>query len=365
MSIEWNCPFPQTRFDRIIMGHGGGGRLTHELLNSIIGGELGDSLDLHGFDAGFMNFGVPRSNQRYVFTTDSFVVDPLFFPGGDIGKLSVVGTVNDIAMMGGEPKALSLAFILEEGFLIDDFQKVLRSIAKELKSLDLKIVCGDTKVVPKGKGDLLYINTSAVGLVDEDSSWIPNRIQEGDRLIVSRDIGAHGAAILCARNQLGMKSAIKSDCQELLSVTRALKKNKIDVHCARDLTRGGLMAGAVELAMQSRKDFELIERSIPRIEGVESLCELLGLDPFSMANEGTALFVVAKGSEEKALEVLKSFPFCKNAAVIGQVVSQGSHEKGSHEKGGVQKGGRCHLRLRTGSHRLWSLPEGEMLPRIC
>lgn len=349
-----NCPLPQSQFDHIIIGHGSGGRMTSDLLRHVIGPELGDSLVLHELDAGFVSLP-PRERweaEDLVFTTDSFVVEPIFFPGGDIGKLSIVGTVNDLAMMGAEPAAISVAFILEEGFLLSDFRKVLQSMAKELKALNLKVTCGDTKVVPRGKGDKIFINTSGIGVRIAPSAWQPKRLQVGDVAILSREIGNHGTAILCARNQLGLMSTIQSDCHELVSLVKAMVHNNIPIHCARDLTRGGLLAAAVEIATTGQKQLELDEQLIPKQRDVASACELLGLDIHSMANEGACLFFVAPTQVEDTLRVLRTFSFSSSAAVIGKVV-------------GDSGPGECRLKLPSGVSRRWVLPPGELLPRIC
>lgn len=352
--MNLNCPLPQYQFDHIIIGHGSGGRMTSDLLRYVIGPELGDSLFLHELDAGFVSLPIRErwGPEDLVFTTDSFVVDPIVFPGGDIGKLSIVGTVNDLAMMGAEPVAISVAFILEEGFLLSDFRKVLRSMAQELKALNLKVTCGDTKVVPRGKGDKIFINTSGIGLKIAPSAWQPKRLQVGDIAILSRDIGNHGTAILCARNQLGLKSSIQSDCHELVSLTKALVENDIAIHCARDLTRGGLLAAAVEIASTGKKQIELEEQLIPKQKDVASACELLGLDVHSMANEGTCLLFVSPIQAGETLKLLKTFSHSSTAAVIGTVV-------------GESDPGLCRLKLPSGVSRRWMLPPGELLPRIC
>lgn len=352
--MDFNCPIPQSHFEQIVLGHGGGGRLTHELLRKVIAHELGPCLQLHDLDAGFFALPTPAkgASGELVFTTDSFVVDPIFFPGGDIGKLSVVGTVNDLAMMGAQPVALSLSFILEEGWLIAEFRKVLQSIAKELSALNLKITCGDTKVVPRGKADRVFINTSGVGSCLAPQAWRPQRLQLGDVAIVSRDIGRHGISVLCARNQLGISADIQSDCHELLSVTSALIAAGVDVHCARDLTRGGLLSASVEIATTSQKQIEIEEALIPRQLEVASVCELLGLDLFSIANEGSCLFFVPENQVQQTLQVLQQFSHTQNAAAIGRVV-------------GDEPNGKCLLKMASGVARRWTLPPGELLPRIC
>lgn len=352
--MELSCPLPQSQFDQIVIGHGGGGRLTHELLRNVIAQELGSALTLHDLDAGFFSLPINLEigPEDLVFTTDSFVVDPIFFPGGDIGKLSIVGTVNDVAMMGARPVALSLSFILEEGFLISDFRRVLSSIAKELRDLKLTVTCGDTKVVPRGKADRIFINTSAVGIRTAPTSWQPHRVEKGDAVILSRDIGSHGVAVMCARNQLGLSADVSSDCHELLTMMQALIRGGVKVRCARDLTRGGLLSAAVEIATTSEKIIELDDHAIPRKLEVASVCEILGLDVYSIANEGACIIFVPQTDVAKALQIMREFNHASNATVIGKVMDS-------------TPSGKCLLKMVSGVARRWSLPAGELLPRIC
>ncbi len=359
--MNLQCGISHDEEQRVVLGHGGGGRLSFEFIHQVIAQELKDVITMHDQDAGFFEVKNPHSSSSFVgygkedlvMTTDSFVIDPLFFPGGDIGKLSVVGSVNDIAMMGADPIALSLAFIIEEGFLISEFKKILQSIASQLKPLNLTVTCGDTKVVPRGKVDRLFINTSAVGVRYGDKAWAPQHIEGGDRILISRDIGRHGTAVMGARHNLGLSSSIQSDCHELLSLTKALIKNGVTVHCARDLTRGGLLSAAVELAQSSHKIFEIEEDKIPTTVDVKSFCEVLGLDVLSMANEGAAIYFVPEKDCEKALSILRQYPQSLEATLIGKVRSQ------------EEVNGYCLLRLITGVFRRCVLPPGELLPRIC
>lgn len=363
--MSTNCALPSSESEQIVLGHGGGGKLSYELIHQIIGEELKEVLTLHDFDAGIVSwpndFDLKSRSQNLVMTTDSFVVDPLFFAGGDIGKLSMVGTINDLAMMGAKPLALSLAFILEEGFLISDFRRILHSIKKVLSPLSLTITCGDTKVVPRGKGDKIFINTSGLGLgMDPLGIWTPHRIQVGDALILSRDIGRHGVALLTARQHLGLNTNIESDCHELLSLSQALIEAGVEVHCARDLTRGGLMAALVEISKTSNKFFEVQEESIPCSNEVKSFCEILGFDVLSMANEGAALYFVSKEHTQKFLSIAKTFTESQSAHVIGQVMGDSVKTEGD-----ISGNGHCLLRLISGVTRRCVLPPGELLPRIC
>ncbi len=359
--MNTQCGLPGSEDQRVVLGHGGGGRLSYELIHEVIGGELKDILNLHDQDAGFFelecqsqpfNFLLDKSKENLVMTTDSFVIDPLFFPGGDIGSLSAVGTVNDIAVMGAQPVAFSLSFIIEEGFLISDFKRILKSIYAVLKPLGISVTCGDTKVVPRGKVDQIYINTSAVGVRMGPTIWSPKKIECGDRIILSRDIGNHGVAVLGARHQLGISTTIQSDCHELLNLSKALISKGVMVHCARDLTRGGLLAAVVELAQTSKKGLEIEEELIPCSDEVRSFCEILGLDILSMANEGAALYFVPEEEASKALKVMHEFSESLQAKIIGRVNSQ-------------EESGYCLLKLISGVKRRCVLPPGELLPRIC
>lgn len=351
------CPIPPFNSERVLLGHGGGGLLSQKLLKDVIAFELKETLLPQNTDATYFNLSLPNGfsthqQSELSLTTDSFVVDPIFFPGGDIGKLSIVGTVNDLAMMGCYPQALSLSFILEEGFLISDFIKILKSIRDELLNLNIKITCGDTKVVPCGKADKIYINTTGVGIRISPQGWRPQSIQEGDQIIISRDIACHGLAILNQRNNLGLSSSISSDCHELLTPTMALIQEGLEIHCARDLTRGGLVSAIIEIASVANKQIELNEELIPKSPAAQSAAELLGLDLLAIANEGTCIYFLPKECVSEALKILCSFSFMERAAVIGSV-------------GADSKNGRGLLRLPTGLTRNLKLPPGEVLPRIC
>ena len=351
MSI--NCVLPQNNFERINLGHGGGGRLSHDLIKKVISLELGSTLVSCELDSGIVQLNdLNLENRQLLFTTDSFVVDPLFFPGGDIGKLSIVGTINDLAVMGAAPLGVSLSFILEEGLLITDFRKILQSIRAELDNLGTKIICGDTKVVPRGKCDRIFINTSGIGYSMVLHPWEPKRIQIGDSIILSRDIGNHGAAVICTRQNLKLETPILSDCHELLSLTKSLINAQLDIRCCRDLTRGGLLSALVEVAETSHMQFEIDEKFIPKNESVGGLCELLGFDPLILANEGACILFVSSDHSEKAINILNQFDFCQNACVIGKVTQQ-------------REGGQCLLKLPSGVSRRLTLPSGELLPRIC
>jgi hydrogenase expression/formation protein HypE len=290
------------------------------------------------------------ANGRMAFTTDSYVVRPLFFPGGSIGELAVYGTVNDLAMCGARAMALSAGFILEEGLPLETLRRVVASMSAAASRAGVRIVTGDTKVVERGKGDGVYINTSGVGMV-QGTAVHPSRIQVGDAIIVSGDLGAHGIAILAAREQLGFTTELKSDAAPLWEPVEALLVAGVQIHCLRDLTRGGLAAVANELASVRGLDFELDEASIPVRDEVRGACELLGFDPLSIACEGRFCAFVPAMQADLALEILHGCDVSSGAVLAGHVRSEARF--------GVV------LRNRYGSTRVLDLPPGEQLPRIC
>jgi len=285
--------------------------------------------------------------KKPVFTTDSFTVSPIFFNGGDIGKLAVAGVCNDIAVMGAKPKFLSLSFIIEEGFSIEEFKKILKSIKKETEINEALVVTGDTKVVPKGSCDKLYINISGIGEIEKSFSC--QNIEVGDLVLISGDIARHGTVIFAGREGIEMHTKIKSDCSSLWVVIKELIKKDIAIKACRDATRGGVASVLNEWALEREISFEIEEERISICDEVLGICEILGLEPFALANEGTFLAVVSPEDSEKSLEILRKYN--KNAAVIGIV-------KDSYK-------GRVILKNRWGSHRFLEMPTGEILPRIC
>lgn len=296
---------------------------------------------------------------RPVLTTDSFVVSPIFFPGGDIGELAVCGTVNDLAMCGATPRYLTVGFVIEEGFRVADLRRIVRSMASVAKAAGVEIVTGDTKVVERGKADGLFINTAGLGFVRDGEEARPGRIEVGDAILVSGDVGRHGVAVLAAREGLGLETDLNSDCAPVASAARALIETGIEVHCMRDLTRGGLATALVELATSAGMCMSIDEAAVPVIGAVRGAAELLGLDPLYVANEGRFVALVRGGDAARALEVLAveamavsggdPMPFAP--AVIGEV-------RGAPE-------GRVLARTTTGAERLLDMLSGEQLPRIC
>lgn len=304
-----------------------------------------------------MNFNVQNCHNKkntqilcgnLAFTTDSFVVTPLFFNGGDIGKIAVCGTVNDLAMVGAKPLFLSCAFIIEEGLEIDTFERILNSMAKTAKEAGVKIVCGDTKVVPRGSGDQIFINTSGIGQILKAGVQM-DCVKKGAKVLVSGDIGRHGAVIMAARDEISVSTDLKSDCKPLNAAVTELLKNDVKILALRDATRGGLSAALNEFAQHLNCEISIRENDIKVAPEVLGICELLGFEPYDLANEGTFVAFVEDGDETKALEILRKFN--ENAAIIGEVTQ--------NEKG------RVILQNAYGTERFLEFPKGELLPRIC
>lgn len=346
--MHLQCPMPQLDFDMITMGHGSGGLLTNKLLESgvfdLLNNEwLGERHDGAVFSA---------EAGLWAFSTDSYVVSPIFFPGGDIGELAVNGTVNDLAMCGAQARHLSLAFILEEGLPMKAFWEILLSIKMAAQKAGVNIVTGDTKVVERGKGDQIFINTSGVGVVHPKADIQKSRIQAGDVLIVSGPVATHGVAILSVRRGLEFETAIQSDTVNLNHTVNALLNQfGSDIRLLRDPTRGGLAAVLNELARDIRLGIALEENAIPVLEEVSGACEMLGLDPLYVANEGVFIAIVAPKAAEAFLAALRRDANGVQAARIGVVT-------GEHARQVI-------LRSRIGGRRVVAMPLGEQLPRIC
>ena len=345
---SWSCPLPLRDYPTIVMGHGGGGKLGNELVEHLfLPAFRNPALENLG-DAAIFELG----SGRLAMSTDSFVVQPLFFPGGSIGELAVNGTVNDLAVSGAEPKFLSASFILEEGFPLAQLAAVVNAMAESAAKAGVRIVTGDTKVVERGHGDGCYINTAGVGVMRQGISVGPNRAQPGDVVLVSGTIGDHGMAIMSVREGLEFESQIRSDCASLNGMIAAvLEAAGNSVHAMRDPTRGGLASTLNEIALSSNVGVAIDETRLPVRPEVQSACELLGLDPVYVANEGKAVFFVAPEAADGVLEVLRSHPLGRDAARIGQVTTE-------------------HMRMlvaRTamGSNRVIPTQIGEQLPRIC
>jgi len=341
------CPIPISDYPQILMAHGGGGRLMHNLSGKLFAPTFDNALLNAQHDGAIFQFG----DLRLAYTTDSYVVKPIFFPGGDIGSLAVHGTVNDLAMCGARPLYLSLGLILEEGLPMEHLWRVVQSIQQAAAAANVQIVTGDTKVVDQGKGDGIYINTSAIGIVQHPQQIGPQQIQTDDAVIVSGDIGRHGIALIARREGLEFDTTIESDSAPLVDGVMRLLDAGIAVHCLRDLTRGGLASALVEIAETAQRDIEIEEAAIPVDDGVRGACEILGFDPIYVANEGRFIAVVASADADRALSLIKSDPLGADAAVIGHVQETTR--------------GRVTMRSSIGASRIVDMLSGEQLPRIC
>jgi len=350
--LEFNlsCPVPLDLHTTVQMAHGGGGRIMRNLIENVFLSAFwpnGAARPGPAHDSAVVSVG----GSRLAFTTDSFVVSPLFFPGGDIGKLAVCGTVNDLAMAGAKPAWLSAAFILEEGFPLETLRRVVASMRDTAREVGTQIVTGDTKVVDRGKGDGVFINTAGIGVVPPGVDVSPARVVAGDAILVSGDLGRHGIAILSVREGLGFEMDLASDCAPLADLVADLVQLGLDVHCLRDLTRGGLAAALNEIAADVHVGIELDETSIPISEPVAGACELLGLDPLYVANEGRLVAILPAAVADRALEIMRRHAVAANAAIIGRVTS-------THP-------GLVEARGPIGAARIVDLLSGEQMPRIC
>ena len=402
-----NCPVPINDHATVQLAHGGGGRLMRNLIEGMFLPAFRDALPLGPQSVGVnkdlsqnvaqppsavlnrpgqpraavphVGFGIgpkisaspvprpsplaprpspphdsivlPTNAARLAFTTDSYVVHPLFFPGGDIGKLAVYGTVNDLAMAGAKPEYLSAGFILEEGLPMDVLRRVVASMAEAARTAGVRIVTGDTKVVDRGKADGIFINTAGIGWVPPGVEVSPARVAPGDAILLSGDLGRHGVAIMSVREGLQFDGALESDCASLAELVDAMLAAEADIHCLRDLTRGGLASALNEIALDAGVGMEIDEAAIPVAEPVAAVCELLGLDPLYVANEGRLVAMVPAASADRVLEVMRCHPAAVGPARIGTVTA-------THA-------GMVELRSRFGGGRIVDLLSGEQMPRIC
>jgi hydrogenase expression/formation protein HypE len=347
IALGATCPVPSLKYAEVGLGHGSGGKMTHRLIEDVIVPQFGNPLldPLH--DGATLSFG----SHRLAFSTDSFVVSPIFFPGGDIGTLAVNGTVNDLAMCGARPLYLSAAFIIEEGLPMEEFTRVVQSMKAAAGAADVSIVTGDTKVVDRGKGDKIYINTAGIGVIQEGVNIHPRRAAVGDRIIVSGPIGIHGIAIMSVRENLAFESEITSDTAPLHGLVEAMLATGADLHVLRDPTRGGVTSTLTEIAEQSRTGVLLDEQKIPITEDVRGACEILGLDPLYVANEGKLIAVVSARDAERVLSAMREHPLGAGSAVIGEIVAEHA--------------GMVVMKTRVGGTRVVGMLAGEQLPRIC
>jgi hydrogenase expression/formation protein HypE len=333
--------------DLVLLGHGSGGKLSHQLLSDLILPTLSGAPGTGQNDAAVFVI----NHDRLAFTTDSYVVDPIFFPGGNIGDLAVNGTVNDLAMMGARPLYMSVALILEEGFSRELLAVILQSMRKAADRAGVAIVTGDTKVVPHGKADRIFINTSGIGVLEHDVTITGSGARPGDKVIINGTIGDHGIAVLAAREGLEMESDIQSDCAPLNGLVAELLMEGEAIHVLRDPTRGGVATTLKEIALQSQVGITLFEKSLPFKGAVKAVCAILGLDPLYVANEGKLLAIVAPHAADRVLNRMRNNPLGREAAIIGEV--------------GVQTAGRVELETVVGGMRGVEMLAGEQLPRIC
>lgn len=344
---ELSCPVPITDYKKVLLAHGGGGALTHQLIREMFQAEFHNELLDQLHDGAVF----PVNGNRVALTTDSFVVDPIFFPGGDIGSLAVHGTVNDLAMCGARPMYLSAAFIIEEGLPTDDLWRIVRSMQRAAEQAGVALVTGDTKVVGRGKADKLFINTTGVGLVEPGIDISPKKARAGDRILLSGPIAVHGIAIMSVREGLEFDTRIESDTAPLNGLVECMLKASREVHVLRDPTRGGVASALNEIASAAGVGMVLNEESIPIDEEVRGACEILGFDPLYVANEGKLLAIVSDESAGDILRAMRSHPLGVDAAVIGEVV--------------VDHPSRVVMTTRIGGHRVVDMLSGEQLPRIC
>jgi hydrogenase expression/formation protein HypE len=356
--LGWTCPRPLQHYPTIVMGHGAGGRMMADLIEHLFApafdnewlGQMGDSTVLG-------NSLLVTPNSSLAFTTDSFVVSPLFFPGGNIGELAIYGSVNDLAMRAAKPLFLSAGFILEEGLPMETLGNIVTAMAQACKKAGVKIATGDTKVVQKGHGDGIYINTSGIGVIPAGVDIGPANARPGDAVLVSGTMGDHGIAIMSVRAGLTFQTQIQSDTAPLHGLVEAMMKSGgyppslQPIHCLRDATRGGLAAVLNELAGSSKVGIEFDERKVPLRPEVNAACEMLGLDPFYVANEGKLVAIVPGEAAEQVLAAMHSHEYGKDAAIIGRVVAE-------HP-------GLVTAKTSIGGMRVVDVPAGELLPRIC
>jgi len=342
-----SCPIPIADYPQVLLAHGGGGKLMHQLIGTMFVKTFDNALLGAAHDGALFEL----NGAKGAFSTDSYVVNPLFFPGGDIGQLAVYGTVNDLAMCGARPRYLSVGFILEEGLPMETLWRVVSSMQAAAQAAQVQIVTGDTKVVDKGKGDGVFINTAGVGVIEQQQTVGPAQVRSGDVVILSGDIGRHGMTIMAAREELAFESTLESDCAPLADLVLSLFDAGIEVHCLRDLTRGGLSSALIEIAQTAQLQIDVEETAVPVLEAVRGLCEVLGLDPFYVANEGRCIAIVPESDAKHALAVMRSHPVAKGACVIGQAV------------GGTP--GLVTLKTEIGTSRILDMLSGEQLPRIC
>ncbi len=342
-----SCPFPIANYPQVLLAHGGGGRFMHQLIEKMFLKTFENPILHQRHDSATF----PSPGAKLAFTTDSYVIQPLFFPGGNIGTLAVNGTVNDLAMSGARPLYLSVGMIIEEGLPMETLWQMVGAMRAAADQAHVKIVTGDTKVVDKGKGDGLFINTAGIGVVEHGLDISPLSVREGDAILINGDIASHGMAIMAQREHLSFESVIESDTAPLGDIVLDLIAQGIDAHCLRDMTRGGVASALNEIAQMANKKIFIAEDAIPVRQDVAAACEMLGLDPLYVANEGRFVAFVPKAEAEKALGIMRRHPQGAGSCVIGEVGGSGE--------------ARVILKSRIGANRIVDMISGEQLPRIC
>ncbi|MBI9048414.1 MAG: hydrogenase expression/formation protein HypE [Anaerolineaceae bacterium] len=344
------CPMPLKHDQKIVMGHGSGGKMSQDLIQQVFQSEFTSTALLAGNDFAYLA-PPPSQNVRMVTSVDAHIVSPLFFPGGDIGKLSICGTVNDVAVSGAIPQYITAAFILEEGFEIDTLQKIVHSMKLTAEEAGVEIVSGDTKVVEKGKADGVFITTTGIGYVPEGILIHGANAQPGDKIIISGNIGDHGIAVLAARGDLGFQTNVESDTAPLNHMIKELLLAAPNVHVLRDPTRGGLATTLNEIAVQSNVGMLIDENTVPIQQAVRAASEMLGFDPLYIANEGKLIVIVPEQEAQAALKAIQTNQYGQNATIIGEVTTKNPK--------------RVLLQTYIGGTRILDVMSGEMLPRIC
>jgi len=342
-----SCPLPISDYKNVLLAHGGGGRLSQQMIQKMFVSQFQNEFLGQLHDGAI----VTMNGARLAFSTDSYVINPIFFPGGDIGTLAVNGTVNDLAMCGAVPMYLSAAFIIEEGFEMDELWRVVISMQEAAKRAGVQLVTGDTKVVDKGKGDKIFINTSGIGVIENDVDINPKNARPGDKIILSGTIAAHGIAIMSVREGLEFKTRVESDCAPLNDLVKEMFGASKRIHVLRDPTRGGVATALNEIAESANVGIMIHENRIPIADEVSGACEILGFDPLYVANEGKLLAFVDPAHSERVLSVMQSHPLGKNAVVIGEVTAANPRS--------------VLMRSRIGGTRVVDMLSGEQLPRIC
>ncbi len=345
--FQLSCPIPIKEYPHVLLAHGGGGKLMHDLIEKMFMKAFGNETLRARHDSAVVNI----NQGKIAMTTDSYVVHPLFFPGGDIGTLAINGTVNDLAMSGARPLYLSVSFILEEGLPMETLWRVVESMKRAAEKARVQIITGDTKVVDKHKGDGIFINTTGIGVVEHDLTISPRSVLKNDVVLINGDIGRHGIAIMAVREGLEFETTIESDTAPLSDLVEKLLSSGVEIHCMRDMTRGGMAATLNEIAESAHVTIDIEEQSIPVREDVKGACEILGFDPLYVANEGRFALFVPQKDAERALSIMKSHPAGVGASIVGKVTEVSSTF--------------VTMKSKIGSKRIIDMLSGEQLPRIC